>query len=130
LSISWYALQEDLAIQKKKVGEVKQWLLNSFDTSSYGASSSCGIYGYRVLVLNGPAGCGKSATLRVLAKHLGLVIQEWINPSTITWTNAPHNNNINTDNSSMGHSPTEPRLQQFANFLKRVSGHVFAVSVI
>ena len=38
--------------------------------------------GYRLLLLTGPAGCGKTACIRALAMELGLTIQEWINPTT------------------------------------------------
>ena len=37
--------------------------------------------GNGVLLLTGPPGSGKTATLRVLAKELGVEIQEWVNPS-------------------------------------------------
>ena len=33
-----------------------------------------------VLLLTGPPGCGKTATLRVLAKKMNFQIQEWISP--------------------------------------------------
>ena len=33
-----------------------------------------------MLLLTGPAGSGKTATVEVLASELGLELQEWINP--------------------------------------------------
>lgn len=38
------------------------------------------LQGGSVLLLTGPSGCGKSATLEILAKDLGIQVQEWINP--------------------------------------------------
>lgn len=34
-------------------------------------------------MLTGPPGCGKSATVEILAKDLGIQIQEWINPVSL-----------------------------------------------
>ena len=33
-----------------------------------------------ILLLTGPAGAGKTATVRVLARELGCQLQEWANP--------------------------------------------------
>ena len=35
-----------------------------------------------ILLLTGPAGCGKTATVRALAQELGIAVNEWINPLT------------------------------------------------
>jgi len=58
---------EDLAVNQKKVEEVRWWLEN--------VEQSCGI-----LILSGPSGAGKTATILSLAKTLGIVIEEWLNP--------------------------------------------------
>ena len=33
-----------------------------------------------MLLLTGPPGCGKAATVHVLAKEMKLFVKEWINP--------------------------------------------------
>lgn len=43
----------------------------------------------QLLLLTGPAGSGKTATVRVLAKHLQLEVQEWVNPITDTYVTSP-----------------------------------------
>ena len=48
-----------------------------------------------VLLLTGPAGVGKTTTLKVLAKELKCQIQEWVNPLTATF---------NTDSTMTYHS--------------------------
>ena len=58
-----------LAIHKKKVEDVSDWLLRAREGRSR----------KRVLVLKGPAGCGKTATLEVLAKEGGWGVVEWGN---------------------------------------------------
>lgn len=61
----------ELAVHKKKVAEVRSWLLDNL---------SCKQGSSAVLLLTGPAGSGKTATVEVLASELGLELQEWINP--------------------------------------------------
>ncbi|KAF8462052.1 Rad17 cell cycle checkpoint protein-domain-containing protein [Kalaharituber pfeilii] len=60
-----------LAIHKMKVAEVSKWLSNVYDE----------YHRKRVLVLKGPAGCGKTATLEVVASEGGWEIVEWANPT-------------------------------------------------
>lgn len=62
-----------LAVHKKKVEEVRAWL--------EGARGG----GTRVAVLTGPAGCGKSATLRALAAEAGLCIAEYTPAAPTLW---------------------------------------------
>jgi len=58
---------EDLAVNQKKVEEVRWWLENTGMTGG-------------ILLLSGPSGAGKTATILALAKQLGIVVEEWVNP--------------------------------------------------
>nr|QDO16375.1 cell cycle checkpoint protein RAD17 [Lingulodinium polyedra] len=57
--------ESELVVGKKKVSEVREWL-------TLGAATR-----RRLLVLRGPAGCGKAAVLRGVCGDLGLEIVEW-----------------------------------------------------
>jgi cell cycle checkpoint protein len=63
---------EELALNKTKVKEVRTILEDMLDGTSR----------KRILVLTGPAGAGKTATINVLAKEMGVEILEWRNPSS------------------------------------------------
>lgn len=56
----------EIAIHKKKVAEVRDWLASSHQLNC------------RVVVLTGPPGCGKSITLEVVSAELGFRTVEWI----------------------------------------------------
>ena len=58
---------DDLAVNNKKIDEVRSWLLDSIDKGG-------------ILVLSGPAGSGKTATLNALATSLQMSVKEWVNP--------------------------------------------------
>lgn len=76
---------DDLAIHPKKVAQVRAWLQEAF-------SSKLALAKYRkVLALTGPAGAGKSATIRALASTLDLDfdILEWHNDQPSFDPNAP-----------------------------------------
>lgn len=42
--------------------------------------------GGSVLLLTGPPGCGKTATIQILAKDLDIQVQEWTNPILLDFT--------------------------------------------
>nr|XP_033783047.1 cell cycle checkpoint protein RAD17 isoform X4 [Geotrypetes seraphini] len=65
--------QTELAVHKKKIEEVEVWLKAH-------AVQRQPKQGGSLLLLTGPPGCGKTATVQVLAKDLGVQLQEWINP--------------------------------------------------
>ncbi|KAH9914163.1 Rad17-domain-containing protein [Epithele typhae] len=67
--------EEELAVHKRKVQDVRQWLLEAFDGGPSGKLSKY----RRILALTGPAGTAKTATVRVLARELDFEIAEWSN---------------------------------------------------
>ncbi|KAL6711888.1 RFC checkpoint protein Rad17 [Coniothyrium glycines] len=61
---------DELAVHKKKVADVRQWL-----TDVLGGRDR-----KRLLLLKGPAGSGKTTTMSLLSKELDIDIHEWKNP--------------------------------------------------
>lgn len=41
------------------------------------------LQGGSILLLTGPPGCGKSATVEILSKDLHIQVQEWLNPISL-----------------------------------------------
>ncbi|KAK4874487.1 hypothetical protein RN001_013847 [Aquatica leii] len=62
---------DDLSVHVKKVKEVSTWLEQNV---------CCDQTGSAILLLTGPTGAGKTATINVLCKSLNISIREWINP--------------------------------------------------
>ncbi|KAF2013177.1 Rad17-domain-containing protein [Aaosphaeria arxii CBS 175.79] len=62
---------DELAVHKRKVSDVRAWLLDTFS----------GQHRKRLLLLKGPAGSGKTATVSLLAKELSIDVHEWSNPA-------------------------------------------------
>ncbi|KAL9128809.1 MAG: hypothetical protein Q9217_002590 [Psora testacea] len=61
---------EELAVHKKKITDVRTWLENVL------LGNDC----KRLLILRGPSGAGKTATLGLLAKNMHCELCEWRNP--------------------------------------------------
>ncbi|WIA32153.1 hypothetical protein OEZ86_003002 [Tetradesmus obliquus] len=70
---------EGLLVHKRKVAELQAWL------QVYLEARQAGYCPTRVLLVTGPTGCGKSATLRVLAEALGFELTEWNAPVPTLW---------------------------------------------
>ncbi|KAL8813723.1 MAG: hypothetical protein Q9223_000479 [Gallowayella weberi] len=62
---------EELAVHKKKVADVSNWLHGVFRRRS----------GQKILVLKGASGSGKTATISRLAKAMDVDMLEWANPT-------------------------------------------------
>ncbi|GAA5966338.1 hypothetical protein JCM21900_003101 [Sporobolomyces salmonicolor] len=75
------ATREELSIHPRKVSDVAGWLGEAFGPNPRIAKYR------RALVLSGPAGAGKTACLRVLAKEMGVEIVEWKETSNVELAN-------------------------------------------
>lgn len=74
---------EDLAVHAKKVQETEEWL-----------KTACVNSNNDMLLLSGPVGCGKTATIRTLAAKHEIKITEWITPLDIEYPTEFGNNNL------------------------------------
>uniref|UniRef100_A0A8B9RRS6 Cell cycle checkpoint protein RAD17 n=1 Tax=Accipiter nisus TaxID=211598 RepID=A0A8B9RRS6_9AVES len=105
--------QNDLAVQKKKIEEVETWLkMHIFQRQPKQGGS--------VLLLTGPSGCGKTATIQILAKDLGIQVQEWINPISLDFTKEDLRNMFSHD-SNFHTFPSQTQAALFQDFLLRAN---------
>lgn len=109
-------LETDLAVAHKKVFELKDWLEGRFEMSSASRArlGCCG----SMLILTGPAGCGKSTTVQVLARCLQASILEWQAPTPTLWSERTYQ----ADNSL----PYVSKMDAFDAFVARAKYPVLA----
>ncbi|NXY78779.1 RAD17 protein, partial [Glareola pratincola] len=105
--------QNDLAVQKKKIEEVETWLNTHIFQRQPKQGSS-------ILLLTGPPGCGKTATIEVLAKDFGIQVQEWINPVSLDFTKEDLINMFGHD-SNFHTFPSQAQATLFQDFLLRAN---------
>lgn len=125
-------IEADLAVHKRKVEDVRRWLLEAFDGGPTGKLRKY----RRILVLTGPAGTAKTATIRVLAREMGFEIVEWRNSmserSPSTFIDDSKDLGGQDLNSFPGDSwiDTEALFDKFQAFLTRASSchNIFATS--
>ncbi|KAL6520808.1 hypothetical protein OROHE_016989 [Orobanche hederae] len=96
---------EELAVHKKKVEEVRMWFEERL-RNSVGNSAS------NVILVSGPAGVGKSATIHAIARHLGVEVREWSTPTPTIWKEHLHNSNSGIQYMS--------KLDEFESFVERI----------
>ncbi|XP_060928154.1 cell cycle checkpoint protein RAD17 isoform X2 [Limanda limanda] len=96
--------QAELAVHKKKIEEVENWIRGHTNSSKGG-----------ILLLTGPSGCGKTTTVQVLSQELGFRIQEWINPTNLE----PYSSS--QDEWRMNGFSCSTQLAQFQEFLLRAN---------
>ncbi|XP_059623455.1 cell cycle checkpoint protein RAD17 isoform X2 [Cornus florida] len=96
---------EELAVHKKKVEEVKLWFEERLRTAKKESFN-------HVLLISGQTGVGKSATVHVVASHLGAKVCEWNTPTPTIWQEHLHNSNSGLRYTS--------KLDEFENFVERI----------
>lgn len=109
--------QEDLAVHAKKVTDVQNWMEEAFNPK---------LAKYRrVLVMSGPSGAAKTATLTMLAKEMGVSILEYRNGGNLSFAHEEGEctrareglgSELTGDGRSAGR---ESLVSQFTNFLVR-----------
>lgn len=99
---------DDLAVHPKKIEEVLNWF-KSCESHDEKTSEKYA----PMLILTGPAGSGKTATIRTIAQHLSYEISEWITPVDIELIKFHQQN---TDDTFM-----ENQIEKFSEFLFRSS---------
>ncbi|KAK4346947.1 hypothetical protein RND71_033286 [Anisodus tanguticus] len=65
-----------------------------------------------VLLVAGPSGVGKTATIYAIASHLGVTIWQWTTPTPTVWSEHLHNSNSGLQYKS--------KLDEFEGFVERV----------
>ncbi|KAI0317547.1 Rad17 cell cycle checkpoint protein-domain-containing protein [Amylostereum chailletii] len=109
--------EEELAVHKRKVEDVRRWLNEAFSGEKIAKYR-------RLLVLTGPAGCGKTATLRVLAREMDFSIMEW-GSAPATGGSTPFNP-FSDEGSGAGfmfENDWESAMDKFETFLGRVGSY-------
>lgn len=81
---------EELAVHKKKVSGVRMWIESALSGRDH----------KRLLILRGPSGAGKTATIVTLAMAMGVDLSEWKNP-------------VGSDYSSEGYVSMSARFEEF-----------------
>lgn len=87
-------------IHPKKIEELEEWLEESDD------------YENSILLLTGPAGSGKTTSIKLVAKSMGFEINEWITPMDVEWSELGDNDNATF---------RENQIDKFRDFLFRSS---------
>lgn len=92
----------DLAIHAKKLTEVEDWFRAIKERRLKAAAP--------ILLVTGPSGSGKSATIKIIAEEFSYIISEWITPVDIEHIRYDRN-----DNDKITY--TESQTDKFSQFL-------------
>ncbi|KDQ55490.1 hypothetical protein JAAARDRAFT_195860 [Jaapia argillacea MUCL 33604] len=108
--------EEDLAVHKRKIENVRSWLNEALDGGPGGRLKAY----RRILALTGAAGTGKTATIRVLARELNLEILEWKNTVDESFA-GDDDHDDEQGQSSWRNQDYEGLMQKFQAFITRAS---------
>lgn len=93
----------DLAIHAKKVAEVEDWFRAIKDKRIKRAAP--------IVLVTGPSGSGKSATIKIIAQEFGYTISEWVTPMDLE--HPRHDRNSDPDKLTF----SESQIDKFSQFL-------------
>ena len=105
----------ELAVHKRKVDDVRNWLIRFIHG---------GAIHQKVLILTGPCGSGKSATVHMLAEELSMEVAQWQTPIQFHRTQSYHDrafsNHKSRDALGIHNEEDEQKhvLDAFADFMK------------
>ncbi|XP_055968478.1 cell cycle checkpoint protein RAD17 [Sorex fumeus] len=105
--------QHELAVHKKKIEEVENWLKTEILERHLKQRGS-------ILLVTGPPGCGKTATIKILSKEYGIQVQEWINPVLPDFQKDDFNEMFNPE-SSFHMFSYQSQIAVFKEFLLRAT---------
>ncbi|XP_027376300.1 cell cycle checkpoint protein RAD17 isoform X3 [Bos indicus] len=105
--------QHELAVHKKKIEEVETWLKAEVLERQPKQGGS-------ILLITGPPGCGKTTTIKILAKEHGIQVQEWINPVLPEFQKDDFKEILNPE-SSFHIFPYQSQIAVFKEFLLRAT---------
>uniref|UniRef100_A0A8C2PED0 Cell cycle checkpoint protein RAD17 n=1 Tax=Capra hircus TaxID=9925 RepID=A0A8C2PED0_CAPHI len=105
--------QHELAVHKKKIEEVETWLKAEVLERQPKQGGS-------ILLVTGPPGCGKTTTIKILAKEHGIQVQEWINPVLPEFQKDDFKEILNPE-SSFHIFPYQSQIAVFKEFLLRAT---------
>eukprot|EP00124_Ichthyophonus_hoferi_P002307 Ihof_evm10s151 gene=Ihof_evmTU10s151 len=122
------ASTESLAVHKTKLQEVRAWLQDALGQQVGGRWAHKGRTGpgcslqarSRIVVLTGPPGAGKTATVHCLGVELGVEVVEYVNPTQSSWQSLQQLWELSGEWRSEGGSS----LASFENFLRQAGRYM------
>lgn len=105
--------QHELAVHKKKIEEVETWLKAQVLEAKPKQGGS-------ILLITGPPGCGKTTTIKILSKELGIQVQEWVNPILPDFQKDDYKELLNLE-SNFSVVPYQSQIAVFNDFLLRAT---------
>ncbi|KAK2952051.1 hypothetical protein BLNAU_13033 [Blattamonas nauphoetae] len=96
MQIDEFIPQENLVVNKTKLTQITDWIDERISLSLGGRSSNY----HCLLLLTGPAGCGKTASIRAICQKKGLHLVEWSDPTFSSFQSIQTTEQRSTDHST------------------------------